>query len=286
MKVKNRKIVYQGIEGSYSYLAGVKFFSKENKFIGVNNFKEIFKLVAENKADFGVVPIENSIAGSVYENIDYLNRYNVKIIGEHYLKIEHCLLGIKARMPFNIRMKYIKKIYSHPKALEQCSKFLDKYKNIEKIAYTDTASSAKLISELNDITLACIASKECAYLYNLQILKNNIQDFKNNFTRFLFIAQLNFNFKEYNLNKASIIFTLPHIPGSLYRALEIFAINNINLTKIESRPIPEKPFEYFFFVDFIFNSRINLDEIFLKFRKKVKKFKILGIYKNAKMWYD
>jgi len=123
MKIKNKKIVYQGIEWSYSYLAGTKYFGKQNIFMGTNNFKEIFKQIQNRKADFGIIPIENSIAGSIYENFDNLNKFNVIVIGECYLKIEHYLLGIKAKLPFNLRIKFIKKIYSHPKALEQCSKF-------------------------------------------------------------------------------------------------------------------------------------------------------------------
>jgi len=279
MKTKNKKIVYQGIEGSYSYLAGIKYFGSKNIFIGVNNFKEIFKNVEERKADFGVVAIENSIAGSVYENFDNLNKFKVKVIGECYLKIEHNLLGIKAKLPFNLRIKFIKKIYSHPKALEQCNKFLDKYPYIEKIAYSDTASAAKLVSELNDITIACIASKECAKIYNLEILKENIQDNRNNLTRFLIISSKQINIP--HANKASIIFTLPHIPGSLYNALKIFAEFKINLTKIESRPIPEKAFEYFFFVDFIFSKDVNLNYVLKEFKKKVNRIKILGIYESG-----
>lgn len=279
MKTKNKKIVYQGIEGSYSYLAGIKYFGSKNIFIGVNNFKKIFEKVEERKADFGVVPIENSIAGSVYENFDNLNKFKVKVIGECYLKIEHHLLGIKAKLPFNLRIKFIKKIYSHPKALEQCNKFLDKYPYIEKIAYSDTASAAKLISGLNDITIACIASKECAKIYNLEILKENIQDNINNLTRFLIISSKQINIP--HTNKASLIFTLPHIPGSLYNALKIFAEFKINLTKIESRPIPEKPFEYFFFVDFIFSKDVNLNYVLKEFKKKVNRIKILGIYESG-----
>ncbi len=279
MRFKNKKIVYQGVEGSYSYLAGRNYFGSQNIFIGVDNFKKIFKEVESRKMDFGIVPIENSIAGSIYENLDNLNKFKVKVIGEYYLKIKHYLLGIKANLPFNLRIKYIKKIFSHPKALEQCNKFLEKYPHIEKIAYSDTASSAKLVSELNDITIACIASKECAKIYNLEILAKNIQDNDNNFTRFFIISSK--KHKIIRPNKASIIFTLPHIPGSLYNALKIFADFKINLTKIESRPIPEKPFEYFFFIDFIFPKNINLNYILREFRKKVNKIKILGIYKSG-----
>jgi len=144
-----KKIFYQGIKGSFSYFAAQKALGKKNHFIGVDNFKEIFEAVAKGKGDFGVVPIENTIAGSVYENYDLLEKFSqkIQIIKEVYLKISHCLLGPKSKIPKEKRLSLIKKIYSHPKALEQCSKFFEKYPKIEKIAFNDTAGSAKLVAQ-------------------------------------------------------------------------------------------------------------------------------------------
>ncbi len=275
----NKKIAYQGIPGAFSWLAGIKFFGKRNKFISVNEFKKIFELVVNKKADYGVVPIENTLAGSIYENYDHLNIYDIKIYGEINLKIEHHLLGIKSNFPFSKRIKLIKKVFSHPKALEQCQKFFEKYPWIEKVSYKDTAASARYVSELKDISLGSIASKEAAKIYGLEIIKKNIEDDKNNFTRFLIISRKE-NKSLKRLNKGSLIFYLPHIPGSLYKSLKPFAENSINLTKIESRPIKGKPFEYVFYIDFVFSKKeLNsvLDAL-KEFKNLVKKFKFLGFY--------
>ena len=280
-----KKIVYQGIKGSFSYLTALKFFGKNNKFIGTNEFKEIFDNVSNSRVDYGIVPIENSLAGSVYENFDLLLKYEVYVCGEAYYKVNLNLLGVKAKIPTNLRIKYLKKVYSHPKALEQCKNFFEKFSHIEKINFSDTARAAEFVSKSNDISLGAIASKECAKIYKLQILKKNLEDFKFNFTRFLIITnKRNYKINE-DANKCTLIFILPHTPGSLYRALEIFAVNNFNLTKLESRPIPNRPFEYFFFLDFVFKNMKakRVKDILLKgLPKRVKNFKILGFYKEAK----
>jgi len=277
--MSNKKIAYQGLQGAFSWLAGIKFFGKKNKFISVDEFKKIFELVENKKADFGVVPIENTLVGSIYENYDHLNSYNVKIYGEIILKIEHNLLGIKTDLPFSKRIKLIKKVFSHPKALEQCQKFFEKYTWIEKVSYKDTAGSAKYISEIKDESLGCIASKEAGKIYGLEVIKENIEDNKNNFTRFLIISKKeNKNLKK--INKGSLIFRLLHASGGLYKALKHFAENKINLTKIESRPIKDRPFEYVFYMDFEFQKG-ELKKVLKtlkEFKNLVKKFKFLSFY--------
>lgn len=281
-----KKIFYQGVKGSFSYFAALKVFGQKNQFFGVDNFKKIFEKVIKKEGDFGVLPIENTIAGSIYENYDNLEKYSKKIqvIKEVYLPISHCLLGVKSKIPKNERLKLIKKVYSHPKAIEQCSNFFEKYPHIEKVAFSDTAGSAKLIAEKKDITLSAIASREAGKIYGLEILKEKIEDNSNNFTRFFVISRRDPKIKITNFNKASVIFKLPHIAGSLYTALEVFARYKINLTKIESRPIIGKPFEYNFFVDFEI-SRENIkkiNEIFKEIKKKTTEFIILGFYQKAK----
>lgn len=275
----NKKIAYQGVPGAFSWLAAIKFFGKRNKFISVDDFKKIFELVVNKKADYEMVPIENTLAGSIYENYDYLNIYEVKIYGEISLRIEHFLLGIKTGLPFSKRIKLLKKVFSHPKALEQCQKFFERYPWIEKVSYKDTAGSAKYVSESNDLSLGAIASKESAKIYGLEVIKENIEDNKNNFTRFLIISKKE-NKKLKLLNKGSLIFYLPHIPGSLYKSLRPFAENKINLTKIESRPIKDKPFEYVFYIDFEFFEKDfkKVLKILEEFKNLVKKFKFLGFY--------
>lgn len=277
------KIAFQGTKGSYSYLAGIKYFGKNKNFIGTKTFKDVFNLVSKKHSDFGIIPIENTIAGSIYENYDLLIQHKVFVTGEIYLKIEHNLLGIKSAFKNKSqRIKYIKKVLSHPKALEQCNKFFEKYSWIEKSIFSDTAEAAKYVAESNDISLGAIASKKCAQLYNLEIIKTNIEDNKNNYTRFLIIS--NFFSKNNLANKSSLVFTLPHKPGKLYEALEIFAKNNINLTKLESRPIIGKPFKYMFFIDFEFHQQLkDLIKIIKKFKRNTSQIKILGFY-QSKTW--
>lgn len=274
-----KKIAYQGIEGSFSFLAAKKFFKNKNQFFGKNSFKEVFEAVEKELVDFGIIPIENSIAGTVHENLDWLKKFKVKIQGEILLKINHCLLVFPSKIPKKVRIKILRKVFSHPKALEQCSKFFEKYNFLEKVAFSDTAKAAKFVKEQKDLTLGAIASKECAKIYNLQVLLENIQDNPQNFTRFLLItSQKNYKILK-KANKCSLIFTLPHFPGSLYSVLEILAKNKINLTKIESRPIIERPFEYFFFVDFVFKNQ-NVEKILKDFKKRVNFFKNLGYYEG------
>ncbi len=277
-------IIYQGIEGSFSSIVARKFFGKNNKFIGANTFGEIFDGVS-NKNFLGVVPIENTIAGSVYENLDLLLKFNskIKIIGEAYLKIEHFLAGIKSNLSFNQRIKIIKKAYSHPKALEQCLNFFNKYFWIEKVVLKDTAFAAKFVSETKDLSLAAICGLEAAKIYNLEIIKKNIEDNHKNFTRFLIIAPSKSNLNFGKSSKCSLIFNLKHKPGSLADVLNIFKKYNLNLTKIESRPIVGNPFEYNFFLDFEFNlSLIKIKEILKEVKKYTTNLIVLGFYPKKK----
>ncbi len=274
-------ITYQGVPGSYSHITAVKYFGTDHTFIGTKAFKEIFENLKSGKADKAVVPVENTLAGTVYENYDYLNSYPVYASGEKNLKIEHQLLGIPTNDSLEDRLRKIKKVYSHIKALEQCSHFFDEHPWIDETVYSDTAGAAKMVAEQKDYSIAAIASKTAADLYKLDILKSNIEDDAGNYTRFLVIGP-----KEENIldaNKCSLILTISHIPGSLYMALGTFADNKMNLTKIESRPIHGKPFEYVFYVDLEFKKE-DFDHV-----KKVietelpavtQTLKILGFYKS------
>jgi prephenate dehydratase len=282
-----KKIVYQGKSGAYSHIVGLKFFGKNNLFFGKKDFKEIFEDIDKNKADFATVPIENSLVGSVYENYDYLDKYNVEVVGEIYLRIKHNLLGVKIKnLPLKQRLKLIQKVYSHPKALEQCQKFFEKHPWMEKVSFYDTAMSAEFLAKSGDISLGAIASKLAGKIYNLDVILSGIEDDKNNYTRFLIVQKR----KNKNLtipskvNKCSLIFSLKHKPGTLYKALAVLAQFQVNLTKIESRPIIGKPFEYKFYVDFEFNSKIKnkLEEILNIFKKQTTKLKVLGYYSKGK----
>lgn len=272
---KKMKVVFQGIPGSFSHTAAVNLFGQDHIFIGVNQFRKIFELVKEKSADRGVVPIENSLAGSVYENYDLLSRFKLPIVGEYYLEIEHNLLGIEKSVDF----KDIKEVYSHPKALEQCITFFEKHPWIEKKLFTDTAGAAKFVADSKDPTKAAIASENAAKLYKLPTLKKNIEDNPFNFTRFLVIASKNPTHAK--IDKCSLVFTVKHVPGSLVKALKVFADHTVNLVKIESRPIHGKPFEYLFYVDLEFSS--NKDEmksVVEEFKLQTQSTTILGYYQS------
>lgn len=267
-----KTIIHHGIPGSFGYSAATKVFAKNNIFINAENFEDVFEAVRKNKADFGIIPIENSLAGSIYENYDFLHKYNLNIAAEHNLKIEHHLVGLLEQK--------LTHIFSHQKAIEQCRKFLKKLPHITSVIHSSTAAAAKCVSEKNDIHFAAIASTDAAKLYNLSVLKKNIEDNPHNFTRFLVISNHQKSLK--NADKCSITLVLKHQPGSLHNALKIFAENNLNLTKIESRPIHGKPFEYIFYIDLEFNSK-NLPEIrhiLNTLKKQSEKLKILGFYKK------
>lgn len=246
------KIAFQGEAGAFSEIAAKKFFKEKIESLPSYSFNDVFSKVKKGTADFGVVPIENTLYGAIFETYDLLLKYSLTIVGEINLQINHYLLAKK-----NYKLNQIKKVYSHPQALGQCSGFLSKLKNTKIIPAYDTAGSAELSMQENDVPSAAIASKEAAEIYKMKILGRDIQNNKENYTRFLIISKKNNhkkmkkNDKEFANPKSSICFELKNIPGALYKALSVFALREIDLTKIESRPIPHKPFQYMFYVDLI-----------------------------------
>jgi len=241
------EIYYQWYKWAYSHQVWLKVAKKyninEENIIWLFSFKDMFDKVVKNNGIW-IVPIENSYAGSVYENFKNLVNYNVKIIWEYYLEISHCLLSTSKDK------KTIKKAYSHYQALMQCEKYLKK-NNIEGIAFWDTAGSAKYVKEQNNNEIASISSELAAKIYWLNILEKWINDQKNNTTRFFIISRKDNNIENFSKDKKySIVFKTKDIPAVLYKCLWAFATNNINLTKIESIPTKEKQFEYMFWLDF------------------------------------
>jgi prephenate dehydratase len=274
------KVAYHGIRGSFTYLAALNHFQNNAVLESHARFSDIFQNLDAGIIAFGVIPIENSLAGSVHENYDLLWRYDLKIVGEIYLKISHNLLALPSSIESVARLKTIKKVFSHPKAIEQCERFFNENPHIEKVLSPDTASAAKLVAESNDITLAAIASTQACSEYGLQTISQHLEDNPSNITRFVVLSR---EISETSIsNKCSIIFTLPHIPQSLFHALEVISDSLINITKIESRPIHGKPFEYAFYVDFEFNqdNKAQVNEVIKKFGKKVLSLKILGFYER------
>jgi prephenate dehydratase len=237
------KIAFQGERGAFSEIAAKKLFGNNISISPSFSFEEVFLKVKDKKVNCGVVPIENSLYGSVFETYDLLLQNSLSIIGELNLQINHHLLANE-----NYELNKIKKVYSHPQALGQCSLFLKTLKNARLFPAYDTAGSALISLKDTQIPTAAVASRNAAELYGLKILKSNIQNNKENFTRFLVISKKKIT-KGFHNPKTSICFELKSIPGALFKALSVFALRDINLLKIESRPIPHKLFEYVFYMD-------------------------------------
>ena len=264
-------VAFQGEHGAYSEIAAAKFYPR-SKLIPMKLFQDIFDALRNHSIDYAVVPIENSIEGSVNEIYDLLLDTEKKITGEIFLKINHCLLTLP-------NTKTISKVLSHPQALAQCRNYL-KNRNYESIPTYDTAGSVRLIKEKNILGAAAIASKKAAEFYKMKILDENIEDRKNNFTRFLILSDE--KTRSTKNDRTSMIFGLSHTPGSLFSVMEEFNHNKINLTKIESRPTKEKPWEYNFYVDF--EGHIDDDSVtrtLVNIQKKCTFVKILGSYKRG-----
>jgi len=268
------KVIYQGVVGAFSHIVARKYFADDAVFDGrVVHFREIAKALKNAEADYAVLPIENTLAGSIYENYDNLVDFDLYVHGEYTLRIEHHLLGKSGT-----KIDDIQKVYSHAKALEQCEGFFDTHPAIEEVITYDTAGAAKSVSERAGKHGAAIASAQAASAYELQILQKNIEDDPQNWTRF-FIAATKPHAPT-TANKCSLIFSVSHKPGSLFEALKVFADNNLNMSKIESRPIKGKPFEYYFYVDLEFekDQYENAKLALVQLKNHTHYFKNLGFY--------
>src|SRR5215204_1664496 len=241
------KIAFQGEPGAYSEQAVFNYFGEvETK--PCESFDMVFDSVVSNACEYGLIPIENSLAGSIHQNYDLLLRHDLHIVGEYPLRVQHCLIALPG-----VKKEDIKKAISHPQALGQCAAYLRGLGVKAESAY-DTAGSVKMLKESGERDTAAIASRRAAELYGMQILEEGIEDNPENFTRFLAIQHEEFIPREdphQDLAKTSIVFTLKNQPGSLFKAMSVFALRDIDLTKIESRPLQGKPWEYLFYIDFI-----------------------------------
>lgn len=238
---------FQGEPGAYSEQAAIQFFGKGVSTLPCQAFEGIFSNIENGQATHGMLPIENSLTGSIHQNYDLLLKHNLNIIGEHHLRVSHCLLALPG-----VALKDIRRVYSHPQALAQCEANLDRL-GLEKVVDLDTAGSARLIRDGKDRQAAALASAHAGEVYGLQVLKREMEDNPANFTRFLVLSQYNdvIYQPEGQTYKTTIVFSVPHKPGSLFKAMSVFALRDIDLTKIESRPISGKPWEYLFYIDFI-----------------------------------
>jgi len=269
------KFYFQGEKGAFSEEAGFNYFGTSAEGIPTENFVDVVRNVVRNKNSFGILPIENSSIGSIHTNYDLLLQYPVFIVGEINLIVKQHLIGLK-----NASFNKIKKIISHPAAIQQCQRFLNSLKKVKVDLSYDTAGSVKIIKEKNLIDTAAISSEISAKLYDMKILKRNIQDNDKNITRFIVISS-KMRLPKKN-PKTSIVFTLKNVPGALFRALSVFALRDIDLTKIESRPIPDKPFEYYFYLDFKGSVNQSVSKNALNNLKEISLFlKVLGSYEES-----
>ena len=235
--------------------------------------EQVFEAVEKGRADYGFVPVENSIAGGVGVNCDLLLARPVFAVAESYLHIEHCLLGSPGTALADVEV-----VYSHPVALAQCREFLNG-RHIRAVPEYDTAGAAELVAGRMDKKEAAIASKACAEAYGLKVLADDIQAVKGNFTRFLAFQREKEAPKGLKMEKTSLAFAVKHHPGALLNCLKRFADHKINLTKLESRPIPENPFEYVFFVDFLGGlDDAQVKEALAQLQFDARQVKVLGSY--------
>ncbi len=239
---QDTKVVFFGEKGSYTEQAMLEYFQKDVNGIPASTFGEIMQTVKEGRADYGVLPLENSSTGTLSDIFDLLAEYDNVIIGEHVIKIEHHLWGLPGA-----KLSDIKRVYSHRQGLLQCSGFLNNHPGMEREEFGSTAGCARRILEEGDLTQAAIASRRAGEHLGLQLLQAAIHNDETNSTRFIIISNRRIYYK--GAERTSLCFALPHKSGSLYHMLSHFIYNKINMTRIESRPIAGKAFEYRFFVD-------------------------------------
>lgn len=272
LNYKDAKIVFQGTEGAYSQLAMQEYFGKDIDSWHVETWRDAMEAIRNGEADYAVLPIENSSAGIVSENYDLMVEYDNCIVGEQIIKIDHALLALPGAS-----MEDITDIYSHPQALMQCSKYLENHRGWEKHSYKNTAMASQKVKEDGKMHKAAIGSKLNADIYGLKVLEEAIQDNKNNYTRFIIVTSR--KVFEKSAKKISICFEIPHESGSLYHKLSHFIYNGLNMNKIESRPVPDKTWEYRFFVDFEGNLNDAAVQNALRgLKEETTRLKILGNY--------
>jgi prephenate dehydratase len=269
---KKEVIAIQGERGSYSELAVLKLLGPEIKVSCCENFEEVFQRTEKEKAGFCLIPIENSLSGSIHKNYDLLLRHDLKIIREINLQIEHNLIALPG-----VKFKEIKTVISHPVALDQCEKFFKEHTQLTKRSAYDTSGSVKRIMEQKLKDSAAIAGARAAEYHGAEILRTGVQDNQENFTRFFLLAHESEGGE--SRNKTSIVFNFKNTPGALFKCLGAFALRDIDLFKIESRPIPGRAWEYLFYMDFLGNPEEERSRNALKHLEELTEFlRVLGSY--------
>ena len=272
LETKKARVVFQGAEGAYSQAAMQEFFGNEINSFHVETFRDAMVAIEEGSADFAVLPIENSTAGIVSEIYDMLVEFENYIVGEQIIKIEHCLMALPGT-----KMEEVKTVYSHPQSLMQSAGYLREHPEWQQISMKNNAFAAIKVAEGNDKSQAAIASEYAAKMYGLEVLEKGVNDLKNNSTRFIVVTNQKI-FKK-DANKISICFEIDNESGALYKMLSHFIYNNLNMNKIESRPLEGRTWEYRFFIDFDGNLADSAVKNALRgLRDEARNMKILGNY--------
>jgi len=272
----NTKVSIQGYQGSFHQVAAQQFYGKDVEVIPCDTFRQVVQIASNKKeSDGGVMAIENSIAGSILANYNLLQKSNLRIVGEIYLQIRQNLL-----VNPGVKLEDIKEVHSHTMALQQCYDFLDKYK-WKLVETDDTALSAKHVHQHKSKSIAAIASKLAAELYDLNVIAPNIHTLKNNYTRFLILQREEAATTVENADKASVNFHTDHSRGSLAKVLTKIAEGGINLSKLQSFPIPGSDFKYSFHADMEFDSAKQFEDVMEQIKPLTAELKVYGVYKRG-----
>jgi len=270
------KIAIQGIPGSFHHQVAINYFHNEGQITGFNTFEEVAKAVYSDEFEFGVMAIENSIAGAILPNYELIDRYQLGILDEYYLPISHNFLCLPGQ-----KIEEITEVRSHPMAILQCQQFFSKFPHIRLQGDIDTASVAKRIQEERLTGIGAIASFTAAEIYGLEILAPDIQTVKENFTRFI-VLQKEFVQPGYVPQKASVKVTVNNQKGILAKLLTLISEADLDLSKIQSIPVIEKPWEYAFFMDIQFENYTSFQEVVKTIQQQFGEIKVFGLYMNRK----
>ncbi len=273
-------VAFQGEPGAYSQLAALEYFGTQTATLPCESFEAVFEAAQSGQASHGLLPVENSLAGSIHRNYDLMLRHDLHIVGEYPLRVSHCLMALPG-----VSLEQVESAHSHPQALAQCESNLRQL-GLVPMVEADTAGSARWLAESGDRTAAALASRHAAQVYGLQILKVEMEDNPANFTRFLALAcqPLEVADPEAGDYKTSIVFSMHNQPGVLFKTLAVFALRDIDLTKIESRPMPGQVWEYLFYIDFAGHAQSANCRRALEHLAELTTFlRVLGTYPRYRM---
>ena len=282
------RCAFSGKQGAYAEQAIGRYFDSDAEALSVDSFRGVFQAVADGRAEYGMIPIENSLAGSIYDNYDNLSNFeDISIVGAIHLRIQHSLLGVKGAT-----LDTIKRVYSHPQGHSQCVKLLSEHNDWEKIASSSTSTAAKFVADSKSVENAAIASSINSKYYDLEIIQEGIEDDPRDYTRFVVIAANHFikenSYDSLVPNKASFMFCVKNETGALYNCLGVFQKKNLNLTRLESRPIAGQPWKYWFYADAEIpsseqKSKEYIENILNELNGSAEQIRLLGVYSEANL---